>query len=315
MVEITAEAWAQLAGQLVGDPSLVAGLPGGLSPQVQAAIMNAPEGEDLTDIFQGREIMVDPAQGTGDMGDVGGSTNGEVLPSGHGGGQQRPSGWPPEVANVLETGGAILELAEGADIRDVQIMGGGVGLPVGPTIAIARTLLRAAMGGATRITRAHWNRLPGWAQSLLAGVGLGVGIDLALDVPGIPGESIILGGGGGGGPDLHMGQHLTDGHLGVTVVGGWVANGVQFYRLSDGKLAVQNSKGRWKVWRPKKPIVLYSGGAVNLKTLLRADAVLNRQAKRIAAMLNRRAPRAKRSGKGAGNAPVIIQADGKVVNT
>jgi len=240
-----------------------------------------------------------------DTGTIGGGTNGEVLP------QHLDSDLPAETIEILESG-------EGIDLRDLpggDIQAGAAGgLAVGVTITAARALLRAAMAGATRITRAHWNRLPGWAQSLLAGVGLGVGIDLALDVPGIPGESIILGGGGGDG-EPHFGPHLMDGHLGVTVVGQWVANGVRFYRLSDGKLAVQNKQGRWKVWRPKKPIVIMPGGATNLKTLLRADAVLNRQAKRIASMLNRRAPRPRKGSKTSPAGPVIIQSDGRVVNS
>jgi len=260
-------------------------------------------GEDLRGVASGDLV--------GDSGDVGGDVNGQTLPTDH---VPRPIPQP-----VNPPAGGILEIIvdPGADLRDIDIaqpLGGGVGaLPVGITLAAARVLLRTAMGGARRITAAHWNRLPGWAQSLLAGVGLGIGIDLAMDIPGVPGESILLPGSGGGGPDMHFGQHMTDGHLGVTIIGGWTANGVQFYRLSDGKLAVQNKHGRWKVWRPKKPIVLMPGGATNLKTLLKADAMLNRQAKRIANMLNRRAPRPKRSAAASKREVVVLQSDGKTV--
>jgi len=260
------------------------------------------------------------------MGDVGGPTNGQTvgLPTEHaapvsfGGNVPVPVPVPvgPGVPPILDT--ATILIREGMDVRDVPIMGGSVGAiapAVGITLAAARVLLRTAMGGARRITAAHWSRLPGWAQSLLAGVGLGIGIDLALDIPGIPGESFLLPGGGGGSGEPHFGQHMIEGHIGVSIVGGWVANGVQFYRLSDGKLAVINKKGRWKVWKPKKPIVIMPGGATNLKTLLRADAVLNRQAKRIATMLNRRAPRSRKAGKSGPQGPTIIQADGKVINT
>lgn len=185
------------------------------------------------------------------------------------------------------------------------------GLPVAAGGAAALTLLRRVMGSVTTISRAHWDALPGWARTVLAAVGFGVGIDLAMDIPGVPGDSIVrdIFGGNGGGP--HISPHMTDGHLGAHIVGSWQANGVTFYRLSDGKLAVQNKKGRWKVWRPKKPIVLMPGGAMNLKTLLRADKMLNTQAKQIAKVLNRRAPRAKRSS--GSDKSTLIASDGKII--
>jgi len=175
----------------------------------------------------------------------------------------------------------------------------------------ARSILRVIMGNVTRITAGHWAALPGWARTALGAIGLGVGIDLALNVPGIPGDSIILGGDGDG---AHMPTHLQDGHLGAHIVGSWNANGVTFYRLSDGKLAVQNKKGRWKVWRPKRPVVLMPGGANNLRTLLKADKILNQQAKAIAKMLNRRAPRARKASSSEPKHVTILQSDGKSVN-
>jgi len=259
------------------------------------------------------------------FGDTGGPTNGEVVP----GGVMTPVAHvphdspgfndpvpviPPGTTVITGNGGGVtLTMAPGDDLRDFvgPTDTGGQPQPVaqaGPVVAIALRLLRALMGTATRVTAQHWGRLPGWAQSLLSGVGIGVGFDLALDIPGVPGESGILGNvpglGGGGGELAHMPSHLVDGHLGAHIIGSWVANGVTFYRLSDGKLAVQNKLGRWKVWRPKKPIVIMPGGANNLRTLLRADAVLNRQSKKIASMLNRRA---------AGRRPRAAHTDPKAV--
>lgn len=181
----------------------------------------------------------------------------------------------PDVAAAVlgtgVTGGGVGEAALG-------IGGGAIG------IAAAIAALRVALRGATRVTQAHWNSLPGWARTALAAVGIGVGYELAQDLPGVP----------GGGFDLPFigGSNFpaVSEVLGVQVVGSWDANGVRFYRLSDGKLAVQNKMGRWKVWRPKKPIVLYSTGAADIPTLLRADAALNRQSKKIKRMLGRRAP-------------------------
>ncbi len=216
----------------------------------------------------------------------------------------------------------------GADLRDssallmpdpglgVQLGVGGVAAaPVGPLAQLALRLLRVLMGNATRITAQAWNQLPGWAQAALTGIGFGIGVDLALDIPGIPGESGILGLGGGSGLPVHQVPHMVDGHIGGHMVGSWVANGVTFYRLSDGKLAVQNKHGRWKVWKPKKPIVIMPGGANNLKTLLRADAVLARQSKRIAAMLNRRAGTRRKSSPAAAKGGVVVVQDGKVSQT
>jgi len=205
----------------------------------------------------------------------------------------------------------------GADLRDdptvmqaspetLAMIGGGpaqAGLPavVGGAALAARAIqvVRQMPGFSGNIVTAGvWGRLPSWVRAALGAVGIGVGGSL-LGVPGF-GDFPGL----GGGDDGHMPTHMTDGHLGAHIVGSWVANGVTFYRLSDGKLAVQNKKGRWKVWRPKRPIVIMPTGATNLRTLLRADKVLNKQAKEIASMLNRRAGGRKRST--AATKPVVV---------
>lgn len=282
------------------------------------------------------EVLHDAGVGVdlGDTGmdfDIGGPVNGQVVPQGVI--QATPVAHTPPSAAAAAViaaagpvttgnGGGVVEVKTmdaGDDIRDFEDdpQDGSAGTPglaavsANPLVGIALRLLRALMGTATRVTAQHWSRLPGWAQSLLAGLGMGVGFDLALDLPGIPGESGILGMGGAGGADLaHMPQHLVDGHLGAHIIGSWVANGVTFYRLSDGKLAVQNKLGRWKVWRPKKPIVIMPGGANNLRTLLRADAVLNRQSKKIAAMLNRRAGGRRPRTPHPDPKPVVVVTDG-----
>lgn len=95
---------------------------------------------------------------------------------------------------------------------------------------------------------------------------------------------------------------------------GWIANGVVFYRiLESGRLAVQNKKGRWRVWKPRRPIVLYADGARDLKTMLRADKALNKQSKKIASMLNRRSGTRKTTKKD--TRPIIIQrGSGQVID-
>lgn len=182
----------------------------------------------------------------------------------------------------------------GTDLRDIQ-MDGFAG-PVAGTVAMVG--LRAVLarlgaaggpiarffGGATAGSLRTWNSLPGWVQTILLTIGISRGTSIIMDLVGgrereSDGRVPVVPGGPG------------PGALPSQVIGSWLANGVVFYRLFDGRLAVKNKHGRWKIWRPKKPIVLMPSGANNLRNILRADAVLNRQAKKIAAMLNRRAPR------------------------
>jgi hypothetical protein len=207
----------------------------------------------------------------------------------------------------------------------------GIAQPVvaGTYAAIAGRALKQIMGGGGgRLTSTVWNSLPSLVRTSLTQLGLGVGAMVAFngDIPFIT----LPGQGESNGPNLvPFGPPVPPatgavdiqigGIQGVSIIGSWNTNpsnpsqGVTFYRLSDGKLAVQNKKGRWKVWKPKKPIVLYANGASDLKTMLRADKALNRQAKRIAAMLNRRAPR-RRSGPGTPTKPIILGNSNRVVD-
>lgn len=209
-----------------------------------------------------------------------------------------------------------MQMRPGADLRNTvpiqrAIMpvgpGGGGGLGgAGSTVSLAGILGRLpgfvrsrvqqwlrGLGPAARGTRQRWESLPGWLQQVLIFMGITAGADLAIDTGpddvGLvqwPGTSDFpaIGGVGGVGP-------------GVSIIGGWTANGVQFYRLSDGRFAVQNSRGRWKVWRVKKPIVLFASGAKDIPTFLRADKALNKQSKALKTTLNRRAPGPKRRPK------------------
>jgi len=180
----------------------------------------------------------------------------------------------------------------------------------GTALAIAGRTLRLILGGGGgRLTLAIWNSLPQLARSALTQIGIGVGALIAFngDIPFItlPGQGDLdkpFIGPPEAPVDIQVSGHAMHG---AAIVGGWVANGVQFYRLADGKIAVQNKKGRWKVWKPKKPIVLYANGASSLKTMLRADKALNKQAKKIAAMLNRRSGTKKSAPKT--TRPIIIQ--------
>ena len=190
----------------------------------------------------------------------------------------------PFLLNLVAEGESVVGSGAG-----VGQMGLGGPIAVAGGLVAARAALRALMGTASRVTAPVWNRLPGWAQTALVAVGITVGSELALDLGGIDDTGIIPGFGfPDGGGTLGM-------VMGIQVVGSWHANGVTFYRLATGQLAVQNKHGKWKLWRPKKPIVLYASGAGDLSTYLRADKALDKQAKRLRKSLDRRAPRRKSS--------------------
>lgn len=188
----------------------------------------------------------------------------------------------------------------GVDLRDLGMAGPGTvmlsQLLRALTTSVARRVGEWFAVNVARGAVALYSRLPGWVQEVVSSA-FAPGTDVMHDVPVSPG----LGAPDGpmDGPLVpvvpHQVPHLVDGHVGGHIIGTWIANGVTFYRFSDGKLGVQNKMGKWKIWRPKKPIVIMPSGAKNLRTLIRADRVLNRQAKQLAAMLNRRAPRTRRT--------------------
>lgn len=122
------------------------------------------------------------------------------------------------------------------------------------------------------------------------------GIAILDALPGV--DVVSFGGGGGGG---HPGQ----------VVKTWSANGVDFVRLSDGRMgAFSVKRGTWKYWKPKKPIVMYSGGSSDINTLLKADRAAERQLRRLKKAIDRRFPARPRRQTPPSTAPVIIQESG-----
>lgn len=224
----------------------------------------------------------------------------------------------------------------GDDTRDFQTLTGDnpltdeFGNPIvnasvaGVAIQIAGRALKLILGGGGgRLTAAIWTSLPNLVKLTLTQAGIGIGMLIAFngDIP-----FITLPGQGGNGSAIEVPEVPVIGaahqiHMQhAQIVGSWNTNpkhpedGVTFYRLLGGQLAVQNKKGRWKVWKPKSPIVLYASGASNLKTMLRADRALNKQAKKIAAMLNRRAPKSRRSSK-KDTPGIIVQGGGRVIDT
>lgn len=88
---------------------------------------------------------------------------------------------------------------------------------------------------------------------------------------------------------FQLGAGLGGGNLdGVDVVKRWEANGTPFVRLADGRMGARRKDGVWRFWRPKKPIVLYRGGAGDLRTLLKADTAVSAQLKKLEKSMRRR---------------------------
>jgi len=186
--------------------------------------------------------------------------------------------------------GPIPEPPGGGTMEPVLLSSLGAGIAI--VIAIASQVIR---GPLTRGLLLRWQSLPGWAQTVLSAIGFTAGADILFDMgpgdegwidvpnifPGLPDiPGLPVGGGGGGDPIGQMVEAMT--------VSTWNANGVQFHRLSDGRLAVRNKHGVWKIWRPKKPIVLMPSGQADLKDLVRAENVLDKQFKKLAKSMRNR---------------------------
>ena len=140
----------------------------------------------------------------------------------------------------------------------VHLMPGG-GLP-----PVAAGVFPTIMGGAGKLLAPIAATAIGagaaWLGAQALGLGEGGGIGglnlLGGDVGVIPGTMIPLGGPGLPEPPAHM------------VAKEWSTGTAQFYMLIDGRIAVYSKKAkRWKVYRPKKHIVLSSNPRIG--TLLR----------------------------------------------
>lgn len=200
--------------------------------------------------------------------------------------------------------------------------GGSIGGPGGAAaggagIAIAGRALRLIMGGGGgRLTAAIWNTLPSVVRSALIQVGIGVGALIAFngDIPFItlPGQGPGTARSEGA---LPMVPQFNDGQIDVQVgryydgriiTNTWVANGIQFWATGSGNDRMHHvlkMDGSIKSWKPPRPVVLMPGGAKNIRDLLRADAIVDKQLKKVGAALRRRQPRQR---KPKGPAQVVI---------
>lgn len=160
-----------------------------------------------------------------------------------------------------------------------------VALPVARAIATFLFSQGARFG-----SRIPWNRIPGWVRAALLALGFQQGADLlfdfgqddsgVIDVPFIDRTPDT--------PPPPDGEDNDSKLVRALYVGGWFAGMVAFYRLSDGRLATRNKHGVWKIWRPKKPIVLFATGNRDLQDVFRADRVLDKEADKMARLLRNR---------------------------
>ena len=210
-----------------------------------------------------------------------------------------------------------------AETEPTSTAGAPAGVSQVGLIALALRTLLAMVGRGGRVTRLAYSRLATWQKFVLQAAGVVIGTILSNElVDGLMGgdgddpvSQVQLPAGATGNLPVSPGAHMDipGVHLGAHIIGSWNTNpdnpenGVTFYRLSDGKLAVQNKKGRWKIWRPKRPIVLFADGAGDLKTMLRAEKALARQAKQIAGFLRRHGYGPKPAKKGDKTPAVIIE--------
>lgn len=168
----------------------------------------------------------------------------------------RPEDFPP--AGVVQAGaGAPLLLAGGAALARY-----------GPTLVARLRALVPAMTPAVRNLLISMG-LIGTASAAGSAIGSMAGDEIG-EAPGLgEGESVgpfdiarrMLGGGPGGPPGLQVAYT-------------WDTGTAIFYRLTDGRIAVQRKNGVWKFYRPQKHIVVPRNPRIG--TLLRADRRIDR---------------------------------------
>lgn len=146
-------------------------------------------------------------------------------------------------------------------------------------------LLRSAGIAISRGAVVRWSSLPSWVRTGLLALGVVEGADILIDTG--EGDSGLLPVPIMGGGPIALGDP-TAAMVNAMTVSTWRAGSVTFHRLSDGRLAVQNKHGVWKIWRPKKPVVLFSTGNKDLQSILRADAIIQKEAKKLARLLRNR---------------------------
>lgn len=149
----------------------------------------------------------------------------------------------------------------------------------GPAATAFMALLRGVVGGLMKGAKVPWNMLPGPAQAILTGLGVVWGTDLLIDM----GEGDI---------GLIQWPGTSDAPTpmlpGLVVVKRWrnAISGTWFVKFTDGRMGAQKKDGTWTIWRQPRPISVTPKS--RLSTMLRADSMIDRMARKTAKMLRRR---------------------------
>ena len=159
--------------------------------------------------------------------------------------------------------------------------------------------------------------MPGWLRQALNIAGLTALVDLFIpdDVIGQVAAAAQLPGQGGG--DWQDSPYGAPTKTWETVNNGVRIRFASFALPTGGTMnGVIRKDGSKRYWRPKKPIVLTSSGASDLKTLIRADRVVDKQLRSVKKIIDRRFPARRRSpARRSGGGTTIIETGPGSVNT
>lgn len=211
---------------------------------------------------------------------------------------------------AIRSGGGVRleEFPNGGGVVPAQV--GGAIVPISSLVGrLGGTLgqrVTAWAIGAAAGSRLAWGSLPSWLRSAMALIGLSgatIAIDNATEGP----IQIRPFGGGGAGRelDIQVGNYY-DGRI---ITKTWLANGIQFWATgltrADRMHHVLKLDGSIKSWKPPRPVVLMAGGAKNIRDLLRADDIIDKQLRKVKKAIGRRATPTPRKPKGPAQVVIV----------
>jgi len=180
-----------------------------------------------------------------------------------------------------------------------------------PAASIGLLLLQVIRVLATRAAVrgvAFYQSLPGWVKQALIVLGVTLSsIDVDWPFVGDPDSRPFLpdrrgdfigpvpAPSTGGGPMAQDTSKIGVGGYwdGRVITNVWLANGILFWATGVQPHLmhwVLRKNGSVKGWKPQVPVVLMPGGAKNLRTLIKADAIIDRQMKQLDKIYRRRHP-------------------------
>jgi len=187
--------------------------------------------------------------------------------------------------------------------RGIQAAGQG-----GNLARLALTGVRATRGGQSgRLLR--FAQIPGWLRAAMSAAGIAGAVDLFIpdDLIGNVGQALNLPGQGA------AGRWANSPYGAPTKEWQTVNNGVTIYFASfttpsGGTMnGVIRKDGSYRYWRPKKPIVLTSSGASDLRTLIKANTVIEKQLRQVKKIVDKRFPPRRAPRRRTGGSTTIIE--------